>query len=381
MSKPLFPLDAFQSTPGTTHVCAAGESLPLLAHNDAFARFLNHKAAGHVGSEEKDRQVNEVRGLIAQQWQVSSQEIGFTSSVADGISMIVESLHWQEGDHVIVDPDEFPSLIAPFVVKGQLHRERHGVEVPKVRYAGAEDLESAVDNKTRLVVVSYVSYLNSKRVDLAFYRKLADSAGAMLVVDYSQAAGYAPIDASIADFAFSCCHKWLLGTTGVAIAYCNRTRQPGWKPSTAGWYSLSATSGQPRRGLGTVKLKDDARVFTRGNPSHLSIYMLREALDFLRQWEPIEIERHVQTLTAELLKLLDQEGIPSSTPWDKERHGGSVTVHCAGAAKIVDELRKAGIYAWNGNGRIRISFHGYNSLRDVERIMEVFPALWKEFHV
>ena len=48
------------------------------------------------------------------------------------------------------------------------------------------------------------------------------------VVDFTQAAGYLPIEASVADFAFSACYKWLLGVTGVAVAYWNRTRQPGW---------------------------------------------------------------------------------------------------------------------------------------------------------
>jgi cysteine desulfurase/selenocysteine lyase len=25
------------------------------------------------------------------------------------------------------------------------------------------------------------------------------------------------------------------------------------------------------------------------------------------------------------------------------------------------------VYAWNGQGRVRISFHGYNTMTDVER--------------
>ena len=47
------------------------------------------------------------------------------------------------------------------------------------------------------------------------------------------AAGYLPLEASIADFAFSACYKWLLGVTGVAVAYWNRARQPGWSPASA----------------------------------------------------------------------------------------------------------------------------------------------------
>ena len=50
---------------------------------------------------------------------------------------------------------------------------------------------------------------------------MADSVGALLLVDFTQASGYLPIDASMADFAFSACYKWMLGITGVAVAFWN----------------------------------------------------------------------------------------------------------------------------------------------------------------
>ncbi|KAL4940484.1 hypothetical protein BDV06DRAFT_19609 [Aspergillus oleicola] len=377
-TEPLFPVEAFHQTPGITHVCAAGETPALQAHNAAFARYMADKSSGHVGPAEKNRQMDHVRSVIASEWKVTTQEIGFASSVADAVSMLLESLDWKEGDSVVVDPDDFPSLIAPFAVKSQANKEKDGIEIPQVRYASAKELPNAVNSRTRLIAVSYVSYLNGARVNLSHYRKLADSVGAILVVDYSQAAGYMAIDASIADFAFTACHKWLLGVTGVAIAYWNRTRQPGWKPSTAGWHSLDIGHPRPQWGNEELKLRDDALCFTRGNPGHLSIYILRESFDFLVRWDTAEIEKHVLDLSGALLDGLEKEGIPSSTPRDRDQRAGNVTVHCDGAAEIVDELRSAGVYAWNGNGRIRFSFHGYNCLRDVERIMDVLPALWRK---
>ncbi|KAL4901091.1 hypothetical protein BDW74DRAFT_88185 [Aspergillus multicolor] len=379
---PLFPLDVFHLTPGITHVCAAGEGLPLNSHNAAFDNYMQDKAAGHIGPKFKSRQLDHVRQVITRQWNAAStKEVGFAPSVADGVSLIVEALHWEEGDNVVVDGADFPSLIAPFKVRSQAHQARSGVAVPEVRLANADALHSVIDSSTRVIAVSYVSYLNSARVDLNHYRQVADKVGAILIVDYSQAAGYAPIDASIADFAFSCCHKWLLGSTGVAIVYCNQTRQSEWRPSTAGWHSLdSLPTKREEWEAETLRLRDDALVFTRGNPPHLPIYILRESMDFLEQWSAVDIERHVQILTSSFLDALEKEGIPSSTPREKERHGASVTVHCNGAAEIVDEMREAGVYAWNGNGRVRFSFHGYNCQADVERIMEVFPGLWRKYN-
>lgn len=62
----------------------------------------------------------------------------------------------------------------------------------------------------------------------------------------------------------------------------------------------------------------------------------------------------------------------------KRGHEASVTIDCICASEIVEELSKTGIYAWNDRGRVRLSFHGYNSLEDVERIMEVLPSLWRK---
>jgi selenocysteine lyase/cysteine desulfurase len=51
-----------------------------------------------------------------------------------------------------------------------------------------------VDPNTRVIAVSYVSYLNGERFDLANLRAKANEVGPILVVDYTQAAGYLPID-------------------------------------------------------------------------------------------------------------------------------------------------------------------------------------------
>ncbi|PLB52230.1 PLP-dependent transferase [Aspergillus steynii IBT 23096] len=381
--RPLFSLELFHRIPEITHVCAAGESLPLKGQSKALEKYMKDKSSGHIGRFHQTQYLDDVRTLVSQAWGVANHEVGFAPSVADGVSMVLESLDWRDDDNVCVHVDEFPSLVGPFAFKHQQKQKdsRGGpIKSPEVIYYKRNELQEKVNERTRLIAVSYVSYYDGTRVDLSFYRQVADSVGAILLVDFTQAAGYTPIDASVADFAFSACYKWLLGTTGAAIAYWNQSKMPNWRPITGGWHSLALGAVRPQWESHFLEARNDAMCFSRGNPAHLPIYVLRESLEYLKQWDASKIEEHVQTLTTALLERLKTKSIHSSTPTAKDQHGASVTVDCERASEIVDEMAKAGIYAWNGQGRVRFSFHGYNCIKDVDRIMEVFPTLWKKFN-
>jgi selenocysteine lyase/cysteine desulfurase len=302
-------------------------------------------------------------------WQVASGDVGFVGNVAEGVSMLFESLIWREGDNICVDGNEYPSVVVPFALAAS--------GIPEVRLAegaGPNRILEKVDTRTRVIAVSYVSYLNGERFNLADLRAKADEVGAILVVDYTQAAGYLPIDASIADFAFSACYKWLLGITGCAVAYWNRDRQPRWRPSTGGWHSLASAS-RPNYSSG-LALRPDAMRFSRGNPSHASLYVLDGALDFLAGYEAEAIEKHVQALTGDLHGRLSEAGLQSSTPREPSRHGASICIDGDFEQGVVDDLHRRGVDIWGGRGRLRISFHGFNRRSELDTIMrELLLAL------
>jgi len=362
---PLFPPADFGLPDHLAHVCAGGETPFLLRHDRAFADYARDKGAGAAGRIAQEVEVERVRAGLARRWSCETGDIGLVSSVAEGVSMVAESIDWRSGDNVLFEPDEYPSVVAPFMAGGRA----------EIRFKSSVDLADLVDARTRVIGVSATSYLTGARPDLALLRRLADSVGAWLVVDYTQAAGWLPIDARIADFAFASSYKWQLGTTGVATAFWNRTRQPGWVPSSAGWASIAPPPGRLDYNAG-LPLVADAMRFCRGNPAHLPVYVLGSALDYLGQWEPAAIQRHVQALTAALLDRLEAAGIPTITPRDPAAHGASVCIATPEADAIVAAMAEKDVLAWGGRGRIRFSFHGYNGMEDVERIMAALVPAW-----
>lgn len=356
---PLFDPADFRLPAGVTHVCAGGESAALRMHDAALLRYLADKSSGMRGRVAQDAEIEAARDGMARLWHVDRADIGFVGNVAEGISVVAESLDWRDGDTIAIDANEYPSLVVPIVM-----RAGPAIALRQARGMEPNRLDACVDGSTRIIAASYVSYLTGERVDLHALRRLADSVGALLIVDFTQASGYLPIEAGLADFAFCACYKWMLGVTGVAVAFWNRERQPGWAPRSAGWFSLASGS----RGYDTLPvLKPDAMRFTRGNPAHSSIYVLNSALSYLSRFDMREVQRHVQTLTVALLDKLATARIAVMTPVEPARHGASVCIASPRAQAVADAMYASGVYAWNGQGRVRISFHGYNGMADVER--------------
>lgn len=357
---PIFDPKDFRIPTGVTHVCAAGETPFLHQHDAALHQYVLDKSAGARGRTAQEAVVERVREQVAGLWQVSALDIGWVGSVAEGVSIVLESMDWLPGDNVCVMATEYPSLVAPF-----LARTSTPYQVRLAAPASVDAIIEQIDARTRVVLLSYVSYLNGERFALASLRRAADAVGALLIVDYTQASGYLPVQADLADFAFSASYKWMLGMTGVATAYWNRARQPHWRPGTAGWYSLANDKTHYEDG---VTMRADALCFTRGNPAHASLYVLSSALDYLTQYDAHEIEAHVQRLTTDLLQRLYAMGVQSSTPVDPSRHGASVCMARPDAKALHGLLDQRHVLAWNGRGRLRFSFHGYNGTADVDRI-------------
>ncbi len=351
---PLFDPADFRLPEGIAHVCAGGEP-PFLRRNEAaMTQYFVDKSTGMPGRTKMEAQVEAARAAIASTMAGRTPDtIGFVSSVADGVSMIAESIDWRPGDNRSAST---ATNIHPWSPCLRMQR-RPPIELRIANGTGVDRLAASVDARTRVIGASAVSYLTGERFDLAALRRLADSVGALLVVDFTQAAGWMEIDAAVTDFGFSACYKWLLGMTGVAVAYWNRQRQPDWTPTTAGWHSIEHGS-RPNYTAG-VEVRPDALSFTRGNPAHGPVYVLASALAYL---QPV---RHRRRAAARhdpdrrpARSPARHSKYPSTTPADPARHGANVCIDKPPRPVIVEALYQRGIYAWNGHGRARFSFHG-----------------------
>jgi selenocysteine lyase/cysteine desulfurase len=380
-SEPLFNRSDFHLEPGAVHLCAAGETPFLRRHAGAFDAYARDKSLGVEGRAREYDKVNATRERVARFFGVSFDDIGFVSSVAEGMTTVASAVAWDQGDNACVLAIEFPSMTLPLSL-------RSSPPVDLRVFADAEQLLDHVDSRTRVISVSHVSYWSSERVHLDVLRRAADRVGALLVVDFTHSAGTVPIDLSIADFGFSACYKWLLGCTGVAVAYWNRQRLPAWSPRTGGWNSIVLSDMPDAANPGTTK--DGAARFTFGNPAFPAVYVLEEAMKYLEGFGIDAIYSHDQQLVQRFMDGIDRRGLPLLTPRDLDRRGSSVSVrmiepdHVRGEQGALDEspglvhrLQDRSILTWGGQQRLRVSFHGYNSWSDVDRLLAALDEEWR----
>ena len=177
---PLFDPAGFRLPPGIAHVCAGGETAALRSHDEALLRYVADKSRGFRGRTAQEAQIEAARAGVARLWKTVA-DIGFVSNVAEGVSIVAESLDWRAGNSIAIDANEYPSVVAPIAF-----RRSTSISLRQARGIDPNRLSACVDGSTRIIAASYVSYLTGERVDLRALRRVADSVGALLLVDFTR---------------------------------------------------------------------------------------------------------------------------------------------------------------------------------------------------
>ena len=179
-----------------------------------------------------------------------------------------------------------------------------------------------------------------------------------------------PSRPGVADFVFSCCYKWQLGCTGIAVGFWNRKLQPDWAPKMAGWMSAKPLDGEGEMRRTSFTPRDDAMRMTLGNPSFPGAYVVDNGFQYLLNVGIEKIEAHVLELTARLREGLDELGLEVLTPAEPARRAGNVCIARADGSRFAALLAERGVLVWEADGRVRYSVHLYNDGTDVDRAIE-----------
>lgn len=244
------------------------------------------------------------------------------------------------------------------------------------------DLEKVIDKKTKLVALSQVSYINGFEQDVKAVCTLAHAHGAYVYADVVQAAGRISVDvrASGVDFCANASYKWLMGDFGLGFLYIRQDligtfprTQWSFRQFTDFEYRAFPWDG-PGKFPASYKQKHDAAgLFETGTYANPVIAGLSYLLPWIAALGVKNIQAHTQTLTGRLQKELPRLGFEAITPAESWSSIVSFQVRDVAKAEAKLKRRKVDVSLSAGPmgaGRMRVSPSVYNTMGDVEALLE-----------
>ena len=356
-------LDHAGIAPTSTRVRSAIEN--FLQESAEGGAFFYHSWAQKVAG---------IRQQCARLIGAESREIAFVKNTSHGLSLVAGGLDWKRGDNVIYCEKDFPSNIYPWMKLAERGIEPRPVPHRKGVMAIA-DIESNMDEKTRLVAASSVQFSSGARTDLGKLGRLCSDRKVLLCVDAIQSLGVVPVDVreQRIDFLSADAHKWLLGPEGIGIFYCREGLATGIEPRLVGWKSVTNELDFDHPNL---KLKADALRFEEGSQNIQGIIGLGAAVDLLMEVGVENVQDRVQHLGECIMRHAKKRGFTLLTPVEREERGGGVSF-CGNfdPAAVRDRLRERGIMVNARGGGLRVSPHFYNTEREIDGFFGALDSL------
>jgi selenocysteine lyase/cysteine desulfurase len=296
------------------------------------------------------------------------EEVAIVASASAGINPIANAMQFGKRNRVVMSEYEFPTM-------GQiwLAQRPRGAEIQFLdgvnNVVPTECYAAAIDERTLIVPLTHVSFVNGFRSDVAAITRIAHERGALLFLDGFQDCGTRPIDVKAldVDFYVTGVLKYLLGPPGVAFLYVRRELIESLTPTITSWFAQRDAFAFDTKRLDPAT---DARRYEGGSPPMPNIYMARPALELLTQIGMENVAAQIERLTRAFIEGVRDLKIESKTPASSV--GPLVVLRASDAKAILAKLTERGIVASIRRDGVRIAFHVYNTLEDVHTALRAF---------
>src|SRR5262249_32951338 len=114
--------------------------------------------------------------------------------------------------------------------------------------------------------------------------------------------------------------------------------------------------------------------FAVGMPNFPAIYAIRAALEYIQGIGVAAIDAAARPLVRACLEGLARLPVELLTPREDDALVGIIAFRHPEMGARQRELRGANIHVMAHAGRLRISLHGYNTIADVERLLNTIEA-------
>jgi cysteine desulfurase / selenocysteine lyase len=360
--------------------CAHQGPLPLAAAREAFEAVEWKVRPFELTGERFAAVPARLRAAISRLIDAPESEIALTDGASYGLHLLANGLPLGEGDEVLLLRGDFPSNVLPWIGL----RER-GVVVRELEPEGGvpvlqpADVERAIGPRTRVLCTSWVHSFSGWATDLEAVGALCRERGVRFVVNTSQGLGARPLRpvALPVDAIVNVGWKWLCGPYGTGFCWMREELQNELRVNRRYWLSIQTADdlGGADAGAELPPGLGPRRYDVFAPARFLQNVPFAAALEHLLALGLERIAEHDAGLVERLHAGL--EGAPYavfSPPPDHPAGSQIVVLSHRDEARnraIFERLDAEAIDVALRRGRLRVSAHLYNTVEEIDRLVEV----------
>lgn len=390
--KPLVYLDS-----GAT----SQKPLPVLDAERDFV--LHHNAATHRGAhqlaEEATDAYEHARELVAGFVGCAIDEVIFTKNCTEGLNLVSYVLgddragqyRVSAGDEIIISEAEHHANLIPW----QELCRRTGATLKwfPLRDDGRLDLDAVeITERTKVVAVTHASNVTGAITDVATVVERAHQVGALVVLDACQSVPHMPVNFTAlgVDFAAFSGHK-MLAPSGVGVLYGRAQILQALPPFLTGGSMIEHVT------MEKTTYAPPPQRYEAGVPNMSQVVGLGAAVEYLDSLGMDNVFAHEQEITSyalqEFCKLTGVHIVGPTTP---ENRGSAISftidgIHSHDIGQFLDDdgiAVRVGHHCaeplhthFGLSGTTRASFYIYNTLDEVDRLVDGITRVQKFFGV
>jgi selenocysteine lyase/cysteine desulfurase len=345
----------------------------------ALDQFTAKRTAPHLlPDRELFGMLQAARELVAELINADAGEVALAVNTGFGLSLAATALPLAPGDIVLVSDREFPANVYPWLLQ---RRRGVAVELAPCTAEGWPDepalLERLRDTRVKVLAVSFVQFANGYRADLAKLGEACRANGTYFVVDGIQGIGNSVLDVrrTPADIVACGGQKWLLAPWGSGFVYVRRDLVAQLEPAVTGWMAFEGTDDFSRLTEYNPNFRSDARRFELITLPYQDMYGMTESLRMLLELGIRDIAEVTRALHEPVLRWADERGVRVVSPRDDAHRSAILCIAPPKPVEAYHALKRAHVVCSLREGAIRLAPHCYNTLEEMEKVVEVLGSV------